>query len=131
MLPYFPFFISFIMFLADPSLLFETFFLLLFGHFLADFPLQQEYLSRTKDHTKNDFEIWFISMFAHCMIHAGVVFVLTGSIKMAGFMLVSHFFIDYSKCDGALGKGNRGYAMDQTLHFLVLFLIALGYCWDI
>jgi hypothetical protein len=116
------------MFLANSHLLFETFFLLLFGHFLADFPLQGEYLSRTKDPTQNEFGIWFISMFAHSMIHAGIVFVLTGSTALAGLMLITHFFIDYAKCQGWFGTGQIGYVRDQMFHYLILFLIAVVYC---
>lgn len=116
------------MFLANSNLLFETFFLLMFGHFLADFPLQGDYLSRTKDPLKNEFGIWFISMFAHSMIHAGVVFILTGSIVLAGFMLATHFFIDYAKCAGWFGKGTPAYTRDQIFHIVVLLMISIAYC---
>jgi hypothetical protein len=58
---------------ANIELFLTTWFLLLFVHALADFPLQGEFLSKAKDPRNNPFEIWFICLWAHCMIHAGLV----------------------------------------------------------
>jgi hypothetical protein len=112
----------------DLHLFFTTFFLLLFGHCLGDFPLQGEYLSRTKNPQGNPTAIWVISLFVHCMIHAGIVFLLTGQIRMAVIMFVTHAGIDLLKCNGDLGEGSRGYLHDQILHVIVIAIITALYC---
>lgn len=113
---------------TDLNLFFTTFFLLLFGHCLGDFPLQGDYLSRTKNHLSNPPFIWIISLFAHCMIHAGIVFLLTGQIHLAALMLITHAGIDLLKSNGDLGEGSRGYATDQIMHVLVIAAITALYC---
>lgn len=114
--------------LPHSPLFFETFFLLLFGHFLADFPLQGDYIARMKIPHLNPKENWIIVMFAHCIIHAGIVFIFTGSLLLAMIMLLSHFIIDVAKCEQYLGKSSRAFLYDQLLHILILILIAGLYC---
>lgn len=116
------------MIFTETPLFLEAFFLLMFGHFLADFPLQQEYLATAKDPTKNPIEIWTVALLAHCTIHAGIVFVLTGSMKLAMFMLGTHILIDVSKCVGFFGKTPRAFLVDQLFHTAVVAIIAAVYC---
>lgn len=114
---------------ADPNSFVVTLFVLCFGHFLADFSLQNDYMARTKNHTLIESDAtWLPVMIAHCMIHAGVVFVITGRFWMAYVMLLTHFLIDVSKCAGYLGYGARGFMVDQGLHLLVIVLLTWGYC---
>lgn len=114
--------------MADQTLFIETLLLLVFGHFLADFPLQGEFLSKLKN-LRIFPDIWWLGMTAHCTIHAGIIFVLTGNIFLACVMFLSHFGIDYLKCVGDLGEGNQALKNDQLLHFLVLIAIAIIYCY--
>lgn len=89
-----------------------TFFLLLVGHALADFPLQGDYLARAKDHTKPlPGTPWAIALLAHALIHAGAVYVVTQSMRCALAELVSHAVIDWLKCNGDVC-----YVGDQAAH---------------
>lgn len=115
------------MYLADPSSFVATFFFLMFCHFLADFPLQGDFLAKSKHPDLNPAGIWVITMTAHCMIHAGLTYALTGGIMLAMIQLVSHFVIDVSKCKGWLGLGEKAFVRDQLMHVLVMALIAKLY----
>ena len=105
-------------------LYFETFFILLFGHFLADFPLQGDYLSKIKNPRDNPPEFWVTGLLAHSTIHAGITFFLTGQFFLAMFVLVTHFIIDYGKCLEWYGKDRKAFLIDQLLHWLVLAIVA-------
>ncbi len=105
-----------------------TFFTLLFCHFLADFPLQGDFMAKAKNPLANPFSIWFFALFGHCIIHAGFIFLLTKRMELAGIQFITHFVVDYSKCVGAFGLDARSFAVDQLLHIAMLFLIALMYC---
>lgn len=110
----------------------QLFIALSVGHAIADFPLQGEFLATCKNrHTLkalNDPErptsIWIICMLAHCLIHAGTVWLITGSFVFGVIELVVHFIIDVVKCEGY-----TGFNTDQTLHLLcklVYAALALG-----
>lgn len=89
--------------------------LLFFGHALADYPLQGEFLTKHKNHTLDTSEWrWGSkkSMFAHSTIHAGFVLLFTGSALLALAELVIHFATDYSKCDGRITSNQ-----DQAIHY--------------
>jgi len=91
----------------------EIFLLMLVGHVLADFPLQGEWLSKAKNH-KLDLvgeKIWPISLASHSLIHAAIIFLITGSWLLVCLEFISHSIIDYVKCDGKIG-----YNLDQILH---------------
>ena len=81
-------------------------------HALADFPLQGEYLARQKlrrlAHSRCD---WIIALSAHCVIQAGGVWLVSGSLAMGAVELVLHGLIDLGK-----GEGKFGTAADQLLH---------------
>jgi Protein of unknown function (DUF3307) len=85
--------------------------LLLFWHFLADFPLQGDYLARFKDPTGIGNTIWPWCLAAHCVIQAGGTYIITGWWVIFFLELVSHAAIDYAKCRNRISFG-----MDQTLH---------------
>jgi len=94
----------------------------LLAHYLADYPLQGEYLAQTKG------KYWY-SLFAHSMIYA-----LTVSLcfKLLGvfiiwkfiFLLISHIIIDYVKANAKdKDEALTTYLyVDQSLHIM----IALG-----
>lgn len=114
----------------DPALFFTSFFLLLFGHFLGDFPLQGNYLATTKNPLTHAWQIWVTSLVAHSTIHAGIVYVLTGTWYLSLIMFITHFGIDYLKCtNDNFGKDPaKAFFTDQVLHVLVLLVITALYC---
>lgn len=100
----------------------QIFGLLIFGHALADYPLQGDFLSRAKNHRSPIPGVpWYQALFAHCVIQAGVVGILTGSILLAVAEFVVHAIIDYAKCDGQFG-----FNTDQALH--VIFKAVWVFC---
>lgn len=105
-----------------------TFFVLLFGHCVADFALQNSATARAKSPLYNPPCIWGIYLFGHAMIHAGFVFLFTGMLVLAVLQLVSHALIDWLQCTERLGPSPIGFFRDQMLHTAVLFVTALIYC---
>ncbi|MCB1224795.1 MAG: DUF3307 domain-containing protein [Verrucomicrobiales bacterium] len=99
----------------------ELFFALVIGHALADFPLQGEFLAicknrrflvRLKDPNRPP-ELWPYCMGAHCLIHAGAVWIVTGSVVLGVVELVLHWTLDVLKCSGLTHFG-----WDQIAHVL-------------
>jgi hypothetical protein len=113
---------------ANPDLFFQTLILMLFLHFLADFPLQGDFLANAKDPSKNSPFVSVPSMFAHSSIHAGMTYILTGDTYIMFVMLLGHFMIDTFKCRGLLGVGPRAFAHDQLLHVALIVALAMRYC---
>ncbi|MEX1049080.1 MAG: DUF3307 domain-containing protein [Akkermansiaceae bacterium] len=106
--------------IQDPLSLFFAFLVL---HTLADFPLQGDYLARQKVRknatSRTD---WLVALSAHSIIHAGGVWLVTGSLALGVTEFFLHWLIDLAK-----GEGKFGVVMDQSLHLLcklgyVLFL---------
>ncbi len=99
----------------------QLFLALAVGHALADFPLQGEFLAKCKNRhalkALNDPErppsIWVVCMLVHCLIHAGMVWWITGNFVFGLIELVVHFIIDVVKCEGY-----SSFNSDQMLHFL-------------
>lgn len=83
-------------------------------HVLADFPLQGEYLARQKSRrladTRSD---WIVALTAHCVIHAGGVWLVSGSLALAALEFFLHGAIDLAK-----GEEKLGIAADQMLHLV-------------
>ncbi|MCG8601237.1 MAG: DUF3307 domain-containing protein [Verrucomicrobiales bacterium] len=108
-------------------------FALIIGHAFADFPLQGDFLSRGKNrHTEppkladgksSPGDLWVYLMTAHCLIHAGFVWVLTGSIFFGVAELILHWTIDALKCEG-----KTSFAVDQWLHVLCK-VVFVGLLW--
>ena len=91
--------------------------LLLAAHCLCDYPLQGDFLARGK----NAFAPlpgvpWYQCMFAHAMIHAGAVALITGKWYLGAAEFIVHFAIDHMKCRGDFGPGARAFNFDQLLH---------------
>ncbi len=103
----------------------ETLVYLLAAHFLFDYALQGDWMSKAKN-PKLDLvpgeEIWPLALFGHSLLHATAVYVVTGSGLLFVIELVVHFATDYAKCTGRFG-----YNMDQFIHILCksLYVIVL------
>lgn len=98
---------------------------LIVGHFLCDYPLQNDYLAVHKNpiiNGKKNSE-WFICLFAHSSIHTLPVMWLTGRVELAMVMLVTHMIIDYVRC-----KQWIHFWQDQFLHIVVVIGIAMYAC---
>lgn len=97
------------------------FFALTIGHALGDFPLQGEFLSRGKnrhmpppplaDGDASPKHLWVYLMSAHALVHAGFVWIITGSALLGFAEFVIHFLIDTLKCERL-----TGFETDQWLH---------------
>lgn len=91
------------------------------GHAFADFPLQGDFLSRGKnrnapppplaDGKACPAVLWIYLMSAHCLIHAGFVWVISGYAVLAFAEFVLHWAIDWAKCEG-----RTSFVFDQWLH---------------
>jgi len=98
------------------------FFALCVFHALADFPLQGEYLARQKVRSQADGRSeWLIALMAHSLIHAGAVWLVTGSKLLGLTELILHALID-----GLKGQKVFGYLTDQLLHIACKGAYVLG-----
>ncbi len=81
-------------------------------HALADFPLQGDYIAKQKTRRHADSNsVWIIALTAHCIIHAGAVWLVSGSLVLGGVELVLHALIDIGK-----GEDKFGLVADQLMH---------------
>ncbi|MCF6312444.1 MAG: DUF3307 domain-containing protein [Verrucomicrobiales bacterium] len=96
------------------------FFALMIGHSLADFPLQGEFLSITKNRRFQppaggkypvSPRLWIYTLTVHCLIQAGAVWAVTTSPLLAFIEFIVHWLIDFVKCEGG-----TGFEFDQWLH---------------
>lgn len=107
-------------------------FAFLIGHCFADFPLQGDFLALGKnrhlpppklaDGRKSPKHLWVYLMSAHCFIHAGFVWLISGMVILAAAEFVLHFVIDVMKCENI-----TSFETDQWLHILakVLFVVLI------
>lgn len=87
-------------------------FLLFAAHFLCDYPLQGDFLAKGKNRFNPLPGIpWYWCMLAHCFIHAGAVYLITGNPFLGIVELAIHFKQDDMKCAGELSFNG-----DQLLH---------------
>ncbi|MFK7911710.1 MAG: DUF3307 domain-containing protein [Akkermansiaceae bacterium] len=117
---------------ADPHSVqgvFLIFFALAIGHAIMDFPLQGKFLSDAKDRHAdisaflgNDAPsgVWIHALTAHSLIHAGAVWLITGSATLGIIEFVVHWIIDYAKCEGW-----TGFHTDQILHYVCKLIYAM------
>lgn len=93
---------------------FEILALLIFGHFVADYPLQGDFLARGKNRTDPIPSIPFYHpLTAHAVIHGGFVGIITGNAFLGIAEAMMHWFIDDGKCRGVID-----FNTDQTLHII-------------
>lgn len=93
---------------------FEILVFLIFGHFIGDFALQSEWLSKNK-------HLSFYFMFAHGMIYTGVLSIIMWqfgifAIWKVGFILIGHCVCDWIRKDKYLYP-------DQLWHFTQILVI--------
>ncbi len=91
-----------------------TLFLLCFGHSLADYPLQGQFLADGKNrHTAVGKLFWPYYLSSHATIHAGFVLIITGSLYLALAEFIVHGTTDWMKCEGRIGM-----LIDQIVHYV-------------
>ena len=105
----------------------QIFFALLIAHALFDYPLQGDFLSRNKNrHYKDDNNnvkgLWIHCLTSHSILHAGSVWLITGSFVIGIMEFALHWVIDFLKCEGI-----TNFHTDQFLHVLcrILYVIIL------
>ena len=105
----------------------QIFFALLIAHALFDYPLQGDFLSRNKnrhfkDENNNVKGLWIHCLTSHSILHAGSVWLITGSFIIGIMEFVLHWIIDFLKCEGI-----TNFHTDQFLHVLcrILYVIIL------
>lgn len=92
--------------------MFTLIFLLVFAHYLMDYPLQGDFLARAKNRADPIQHIpWYHAMTAHAFLHAGAVYLVLGVWWIAALEFAAHFYIDDLKC-----RGEITYSRDQMLH---------------
>jgi len=110
----------------------STFFQLLIGHALADYPLQGEAMAKGKNRNnpphgvpagQKPVKVWFHYLTAHALIHSGAVLLVTGNYYLALAELVLHWIIDFAKCENWTNPH-----VDQLLHIgcKVGYVVALA-----
>lgn len=104
----------------------STLILLVVGHFIADYPLQGEFLAKAKNRKRPVKGVpWYQALIAHSMIHGGAVYIITGNPFLFLLEVFLHFLIDDAKCQSKLD-----FNTDQALHIgckLLYFAILLPF----
>lgn len=105
--------------------LLNIFLALFMAHFIADFPLQGDFLAQMKG--KNNY-----LLFCHCMIYTAIICLVlwaAGIYTLWKFILlvISHFAIDYWKCHFTSKETALTLSLyiDQGFHFTVLLFLLI------
>ena len=97
-------------------------FLLVLGHFVADYPLQSDFIAKGKNRFRpvdpasippgqTPMMVWPWVLTSHAGTHAAAVYLVLGNPLLALAELIAHWLIDYGKC------ANRyGIHFDQCAH---------------
>lgn len=84
------------------------------GHALGDYALQNDFIAKAKNHRANPGNpIWVWVLLGHALIHAGIVYYISGMLLVAVAELIAHTVIDFAKSEGWLS-----FHVDQALHIL-------------
>lgn len=82
------------------------------AHFLADFPLQGDFLAQAKNrHTKAGEIFWSYALPGHALIHGAFVMVITGSVWLCIAETIAHGVTDWLKCEEKISART-----DQAVH---------------
>lgn len=93
-------------------------FLLIAGHALGDFALQNQYVSDAKNrNTEHGKEVWWMVLTSHALIHGGIVALITSSVTLGIFETIAHWITDFAKCEKLID-----YKTDQFLHISHKFI---------
>ena len=92
----------------------ELFALLLFAHFLFDYPLQGDWLARAKNRSDPIPHVpWYQAMFAHTAMHGMAVWIITGIPLLGLAEMTIHWITDDLKLQGELT-----FNQDQAIHIV-------------
>ena len=106
---------------ASPFIWVHVFFALTIGHALGDFALQSEFMARGKNRhlpptdpsVGTIHRLWIYCLASHCLVHAGLVWLITGSALLGFIELLLHCFIDWLKIERKIN-----FHIDQALHLI-------------
>jgi type IV secretory pathway VirB3-like protein len=101
-----------------------TFLLLIFLHYLGDYPLQGDFLAKAKNRTAPIPGVpWYQALGAHATIHGGLVTLATGNIVLGILETVIHAITDDLKC-----RSKLTFNQDQAIHIIckMLWVVLLG-----
>lgn len=106
-----------------------VFFLLVGCHFLADFPLQGEFLAKGKNrHIGMPGTPWDVCLLAHGSIHGLFVGLVTQSILLGMLEVIAHCVIDYIKCEKLISfRGDQLYHIWCKIAWTVLLELSLSW----
>jgi hypothetical protein len=115
---------------------------MMFGHAMADYPLQGDFLAKAKNRTAPIPGVpWIHGLFWHSVIHGGFVGLITGSAVLGVLETWVHMVIDDAKCAGwfslnrfgptdEVSANTRAFHVDQILHVACKVLwVALDIIW--
>jgi hypothetical protein len=116
----------------------QLFLVMVIVHLLLDYPLQGDFLAKAKNHVAGVPGVpWTQALFAHAMIQAGGVWLVTGSMTLGVLELIAHAVIDYGKSAGWYVPWSQNphdaYHIDQGLHvackvlWILIFTIQGGF----
>lgn len=95
---------------------------LLFAHFLLDYPLQGDFLSKAKNRVNPIPHVpWYQAMFAHTAMHGIAVGFITGVWVFAILEMAIHWWTDDAKC-----RGELTYNQDQAIHIVCKLIWTIG-----
>lgn len=98
-------------------------FLLISAHFLADYPLQGDFLAANKAKNGQNFVPWWQALIAHAFIHGGFVALITGVWWLGALEVWIHATTDHYKCKKVIDINT-----DQRIHIgckVLWWLIAI------
>jgi hypothetical protein len=76
---------------------------LIAGHFVADYPLQSDFIANGKKRPGLYGVPWYYTLSGHAATHATAVYLVTGGMALALVEFFAHFFIDTAKCEKWIG----------------------------
>lgn len=111
------------MFIAEVQnsfmLFWTTFIYMLAGHYLADYPLQGDFVAREKNKKRAQLNASTYILSLHCFIHAFIAYVITESWLVFSIMFFSHYLIDLAKNNEVID-----FMTDQILHIVVIVILS-------
>ena len=98
----------------------QLFLMLVAGHYLADFALQDDFMAKNKADAGKT-AMGFHVLTAHAAIQGLVAGVISESLTIGLIVAITHWIIDFGKAT----KQWYGINVDQFLHILVIFLAVI------
>ncbi len=105
------------------TVVWEVFYWLIIGHFVMDFWAQSDALAKMKNRHRSPASfappgqtpqiLWPYALTAHAAMHGAAVALVTGEIGLGLAETVSHWIIDFGKCENFYGIH-----FDQAMHLL-------------